>query len=177
MGNLLHKILKCPSCGHDDFDPEKECACGYSADENFIIESFIMESEKTDKEKIEAQVPKNYVDLKSNKPSQEIVIKEIGSWVFTFSQFDNCVCLSTPALQSFRLKIKLNDLEELVEFMYRKTGKEKTTRKLQLSDKEISDLINKVNGMIEEKKSKIAVEFTSNELKELKDLIYMKLRV
>jgi hypothetical protein len=136
-----------------------------------------MESEKTDKEKIKAQVPKNHVNLKSNKPSEEIVIKEIGSWVFTFSQFDNCICLSTPALQSFRLKITLNDLEELVELMYQNTGKEKTTRKLRLSEKEISDLINKVNRMIEEKKSKITVKFTSSELQEVVDLINMKLRV
>jgi hypothetical protein len=178
MGSTEKQILssKCPVCGRHDFNSNKQCICGYHADESNVIDSFIMESEGTEYEELEGATLKNHVKSNDNKPSEELVIKEIDSWVCSFSKVDNCICLGTPALQSFKLKLTLNDLEELLEFMYQKTGKERTTRKLQLSVKEIPDLIDKVNKMIEEKKSKIAVKFARDELQEMVDLINMKLK-
>ena len=160
----------CPSCGHQEFDPNKECICGYQADE-----SFIMESEGTKNEITRGKVMKNIDKSKIHEPAGELIIKEIDSWVFSFSQVNNCIYLGTPALQSFRLKITLNDLEELLEFMYQKTGRGKTTRKLELSVDEIPDLLETVNRLIEEKKSKVKLKFSSDELKEIVDLINIKL--
>ncbi len=121
-------------------------------------------------------MPENPINSKNNKPVKESIIKEIDSWMFTFSESDKCICLSTPALQSFMLKFTLDDLEKLLEFMYQKTGKEKTTRKLRLSVEEVPDLIDKVHRMIEEKKSKITLNFDNDELEEIVDLINMKLK-
>jgi hypothetical protein len=67
-------------------------------------------------------------------------------------------------------------LEELLDFMYQKTGREKTTRKLRVSVKDTQDLIEKVNVMIEEKKSKIAVNFSNDELQKIVDLVNTKLK-
>lgn len=64
----------------------------------------------------------------------------------------------------------------MLEFLYRKTGKEKTIRKLQLPVDEMPDLIDKVYRMIEEKKSKIPVKFEGREMKEIADVINMKLK-
>lgn len=169
--------LSCPSCGHQDFDPEKQCECGYNADENFIIDTFVMETKGMTKEQIKGKALDNIVKPKSKISVSESVIKEIDSWVFSFSQEEGCIYLGTPALQSFRLKVTLEDLEELLEFMYKHTGREKTMRKLQLSTDEIPDLINKVNRMIEVKKSKVAVKFSSDELQEVADLVNVKLKV
>jgi hypothetical protein len=135
-----------------------------------------MESEeKNQKEPEEKKLPapdKSGKHVQSDHP----VIKEIDSWVFTFSEEDNCICLGTPALQSFRLKLTVNDLEEFLEFLYRKTGKEKTIRKLQISIDEMPDLIDKVHRMIEDKKSKIPIKFEGREMKEIADIINMKLK-
>jgi hypothetical protein len=115
-------------------------------------------------------------DSKNNMPIEE-VIKEIDSWKFTFSGADNCVCLGTPALQSFRLKLAPQDLEDLLEFLYQKTGNEKTTRKCRLSTEEIAEVIDTVNRMIEEKRSKLALKLNGNELQAIADLINVKLQV
>jgi len=161
--------LKCPSCGHQDFDPDKQCICGYHADE-----SFIMEFEEAKNEAILRKVMKNINKSKIHEPAEELFMKEIDSWVFSFSKVNNCIYLGTPALQSFRLKIRLNDLEELLEFIYQKTDKEKTTGKLLLSVDEIPDLIETINRLIEEKKSKVKFNFSSDELKEIVDFINIK---
>jgi hypothetical protein len=167
----LQMSSTCPSCGHQDFEPGKQCACGYHADESFFAKSFIKETEET-----KGKGLINPVNLKKGRLSKEHIIKEIDSWLFTFSQDDDCICLSTPALQSFRLKLTIYDLEELLEFMYHLTGKDKTMRKLLLSAEEIPELIDKIHTMIEEKKSKIPVTFAINELEEIVDLINIKLK-
>jgi hypothetical protein len=119
---------------------------------------------------------KKTVKSKKARDTGESVIHEIDSWRFTFSHDDNCICLGTPALQSFRLKLTTDMLEELLEFMYQKTGKEKTTRKLRLSPEEIPELIDTVSSMIEEKRSKIPVNFDSDELENIVELINIKLK-
>ena len=163
--------LQCPSCGRQDIDPEKQCVCGFNSDK-----SCIEELEKKGSDAVKSKSLKNVDEPKNNKHTKELAIKEIDSWTFSFSPVDDCIYLGTPALQSFSLKLTLNDLEELLEFMYHKTGQEKTMRKLRLSVNEINDLIDKVHTMIEEKKSKIIVKFSDDELQKIAGLINTKLK-
>ena len=174
--DTMNKTSACPSCGYLNFNPAHQCSCGYQADESFYNEASIMETEEKGNEEIRGKVLKNIVKAKKDKPADESVIKEVDSWIFSFSQENSCICLSTPALQSFSLKLTIDDLEEMLEFMYRKTGQEKTTRKLHLSPEQLPDLINKVHGMIEEKRSKIPIKFSSSELEEVVDLINIQLQ-
>jgi len=190
---------KCPTCGRQNYETFKNCVCGHYVDESVIItygmaesqdiaaesEQFLdMPPDDTDNHISSSQKAlRNYhvkvldrSDVKSNIHLEEVV-KEIDSWKFTFSNADSCICIGTPALQSFRLKLALQDLEDLLEFMYQKTGKEKTMRKCRLSTEATEDVIDKVNRMIEEKKSKVAFKLTNDELQEIADLISMKLKV
>ena len=164
--------LQCPSCGRLDFDLEKQCMCGFHADE-----SFITEHKKSEIESMKNNSIKTIGKQKNNKHTENLVIKEIDQWTFTFSTVDACIYLGTEALQSFRLKLTLNDLEELLEIMYHKTGQEKTTRKLNLSVKEIYELIDKVHTMIEDKKAKIIVDFSDEEIQNIAGLINKKLKM
>lgn len=163
--------LQCPSCGRQTSDLETQCECGFNADE-----SFIAELEKKDSDTKQSSSQKNINAPKNNKHTNKQVIKKIDSWEFISSPVDDCIYLGTPALQSFKLKLSLNDLEELLEFMYHKAGQEKTTRKLSLSVKEINGVIDKVQTMIEEKKSKIIVKFSDDELQKIAELINTKLK-
>ena len=163
--------LKCPSCGRQADDNETHCDCGYISDG-----SFFSDYEGTSSDAVENSLQKNIGKPKNNKHAKKQVIKEIDSWKFIFSPLDNCIYLGTQALQSFKLKLTLNDLEELLEFMYRTTGQEKTMRKLKLSVKEITDLIDKVHTMVEEKKSKTIIKFSDDELKKISELINTKLK-
>jgi hypothetical protein len=191
--------FKCPSCGRQNYGTFKNCVCGHYVDESVIIAYSLMDSQgasiegeqfldmppngTTDHMSSSERAIKNHhvkvlerSDSINNMPLEE-VIKEIDSWKFTFSSADNCVCIGTPALQSFRLKLAPQDLEDLLEFLYQKTGNEKTTRKCRLSTEEIAEVIDKVNRMIEEKRSKLALKLNSNELQAIADLINVKLKV
>jgi len=176
MNNLMQGSISCPSCGHDHFDPERQCTCGYQADESFMIESFIAKSEKKDSKGNGADALKNPVKSPRNRQGKEIVIKEIDSWMISFSPVDNSISLGTPALQSFRLKLQLQDVEELLDILYHMTGQEKTTRKLSLSPEEIQDLMKQMHDMIEEKRSKMKVTFSEGELNGMSDIINNKLK-
>ncbi|MDA8431336.1 MAG: hypothetical protein M0Z60_00055 [Nitrospiraceae bacterium] len=61
--------------------------------------------------------------------------------------------------------------------LYEKHGLNKTMRKLQLSEDEILELVEIVDTMIEDKKSKIKIKFSGEELKKIADLINEKIRV
>jgi hypothetical protein len=73
--------------------------------------------------------------------------------------------------------MSLEDLEDLLEFLYQKTGSEKTTRKSGLVTTDIVGVIDKVDRIIEEKRSKVFLSFTSDELQEIVDLINLQLKV
>jgi len=177
MNNLMERGVTCPSCGHDDFNPEIQCSCGYQADESFMTESFIAKSEKKETRLATEKSLPNVAKTQKGKAAKEIVIKEVDSWIISFSPADNSISLGTPALQSFRLKLQLHDVEELLDVLYHMTGQEKTTRKLSLSSDEINELVKKVYGMIEEKKSKMTIKFSEDELKSMADMINTKLQV
>lgn len=157
----------CVACGRQSNEQLDTCMCGHHLEESFLTENEERETGTTT-----VEVP----DKPLNSKVEGDIIKAIDSWVFTFSESDKCICIGTPALQSFSLKLTLDDLEELLEFVYRKTGKEKTTRKLKLSADEMPALIEKVYRLIEDKKSKVPIKFTNNELKEMSNLINKKLK-
>jgi predicted nucleotide-binding protein (sugar kinase/HSP70/actin superfamily) len=75
------------------------------------------------------------------------------------------------------LKISVGDLEDLLEFLYQKTGNEKTIRKISLSATDIIGVIDKVDRLIDEKKSKVSIKFTSEELQKITDFINLQLKV
>jgi hypothetical protein len=168
--------VTCPSCGHDKFDPEIQCSCGYQADESFIAESFMAKSDKKENRPANEKSLPNLVKPQKGKAAKEIVIKEVDSWIISFSPADNTISLGTPALQSFRLKLQLHDIEELLDILYHMTGQERTTRKLSLSSDEINELLKKVYGIIEEKRSKMTIKFSEDELQRMADMINSKLQ-
>jgi len=165
--------LVCPSCGHENFDPAKQCVCGYHADEGFTAGS--VEKKKISIKEIRRKELKTLIKPKTENPIDEIVIKEVDSWVFSFSPADKRIYLGTAALQSFKLMFTINDLEEMLESIYLHTGEGKTIRKLQLSAEELPDLIEKVYRLIEDKRSKMNITFELHELQEIADLITTKL--
>lgn len=169
-------LLVCPSCGRNDFDPQKQCLCGYSADHNFITEAFLDEITKESNKEPENKESINMAQPKQDLNNEGNIIKVIDAWQFTFSKEEDCISIGTPALQSFRLKLTIEDLEELLEFMYQQSGNEKTIRNLSLSAEDMPDFIYKINALIEEKKSKIPIEFASNELQEIVDTLNVKLK-
>jgi hypothetical protein len=190
---------KCPSCGSQNNEAFNNCTCGYSSNGGVLIKQELKEYQHVSEggaqcfditmdcttgqtpslqgppEGHDVQVPGSS-DSRSSMPDEE-VIKEIDSWLFTFSRSDSCISIGTPALRSFRLKISIEDLEDLLEFLYQKTGNEKTTRKLNLAVTDIIGLIDKVDRLIEEKKSKISIKFTGDELQEVVDFINLQLKI
>jgi hypothetical protein len=57
------------------------------------------------------------------------------------------------------------------------TGQEKTMRKLSLSSDEINELLKYMYNMIEEKKSKMSIKFSEEDLNSMADIINTKLKV
>ena len=168
--------LSCPSCGHHDFDPESQCECGYQEIEPTLIDPEVTASQDKYYEKIKEKTLTTLVKSRKNDSAESPVIKEMDSWIFTFSQEENCIFLGTPALQSFSLKLTVNDLEELLELIYQKTGSGKTVRKLELTANETRSIIDTVYRMIEEKKSKISIKLENQEMQEIADLINVTLK-
>jgi hypothetical protein len=167
--------LTCPSCGIQDFDPDKQCVCGYYAGEDCNTDSMMMDSKKDDKKGKKEKVQKNIDNAKNKNPAEEIPIKEVDSWIFTFSREDNSINLGTPALKEFKLKLTLEDLEELLEAVYRFMDSQKTIRKLQIPAEALADLIEEINRLIEEKRSKVSIKFEKGELQAIAELINKKL--
>jgi hypothetical protein len=190
---------KCPSCGRQNYETFNNCACGYSSNGSILIKNGLKDYQRVSEggeqcpdsplncisdhtpslqelqESHDLEAPKR-PDSMSSTPHEE-VIKEIDSWLFTFSSADSCISIGTPALRSFRLKLSLEDIEDLLEFLYQKTGNEKTTRKISLATTDMAGVIDQVDRMIEEKKSKISLKFTSDELQEIADFINLQLKV
>ncbi len=99
----------CPSCGSHEFDPAKQCVCGYQTG-NIATHS---------------NTPVNAVHAATGAIRDEAydhtdktVIMEIDSWQFTCSDDDNTIFLSTQALKPFSIRLKVKDLEDMLEFIY-----------------------------------------------------------
>lgn len=190
---------KCPSCGRENHDPFNNCECGQSSKGGVLVkqelkdyqhalegveQSVDIPSGCTNDQNRSLQRPPESHDVQSrdNEDSlcymyDEEVIKEIDSWTFTFSRRDGCISMGTPALQAFRLKISVEDLEDMLEVVYQKTDSEKTIRRLNLSAADIIGVIDKVDRLIDEKKSKISIKFTGDDLQEITDFINVQLKI
>jgi len=167
---------KCPSCGSHDYIDDKTCVCGYHSDDSFS-ETVASISAGLSNDKIKGKVLKKMARTDNSRYGDEILIKEMDSWSFTFSAKEKCISIGTPALQSFRLRIGLDDLEDLLEKIYQCSGEGKTLRKLSLNADEMPELIQRVSKKIEEKRRKIAVNFSDDELQEINEFINAKLKV
>jgi ribosomal protein L37E len=155
-------LLECPTCGRQNIDLEKQCECGFNDDS--IIAELEKKGSGADKRKLIKKI-----DEPAKNKFNKLILKEIDSWVITFSQEENCINLSTPALNAFKLKITLEDLEELLEYVYKLTNRQKTVKKLQLSREAISDLVMEVYRLTEEKRSQLSITFDEGELQEIED--------
>lgn len=162
--------LQCPSCGRQNDNLEKQCECGFMNDT-----SFTQEHENKSSDLSKSKLVKKIDVPKNDRHTKQTVIKEIDSWIFTFSQEENCINLGTPALKAFTLKLNVEDLEELLESVYRVTGTQKTIKKLQLSVEALPDLIEEISKLIEEKRSKVSIKFDKVELQGIAQMINKKL--
>jgi hypothetical protein len=189
---------QCPSCGSQNYATFNNCSCGYRNDDVTLVKHGLLSSQEVSEDGVRCpDIPSNCIsdhnpslqeplgtqelrpvgrpDSMSSMPHEEL-IKEIGSWLFTFSGVDGCISISTPALQSFRLKVTIEDLEDLLEFLYHKTGSKKTIRKIGLEPTDIVEIIDRVDRMIEEKKSKVCLNYTNDELQEIVDIVNMQIK-
>ena len=183
---------KCLSCGRENHDPFNNCECGQSSKGGVLVKHELKDyhyasegveqplcipSSCTNDQTLSLQGPPERYDVQPRDNDDPFscmydeVIKEIDSWLFTFSSKDGCISIGTPALKSFRLKISVEDLEDILKIMYQRTGNEKTIRRLNLSAADIIGVIDKVDRLIDEKKSKVSIKFTSDELQEISDFI------
>jgi len=190
---------KCPACGRQNYETFDNCSCGYSSSEAVLTKHGLTDYQRVSEEGKQCpDIPLNCTgdhtsllqglpeshdlqaperpDPTNNVPHDE-VIKEIDSWLFTYSSADSCISIGTPALRSFRLKLSLEDIEDLLEFLYKKTGNEKTIRKISLGTTDIVGVIDKVDRLIEGKKAKVSLKFSSDDLQEIADFINLQLKV
>jgi hypothetical protein len=171
IANGCGTSLQCRGCGRPISEKIKKCICGYDNEGWGLVVSDENGVEKTDMKALNLQS-----HSRDAQTSGEVVIKEIDSWAATFSLSDKCIYLGTPALQPFSLKLTTDDLEDLLEFAYRLTGREKTMRKLQLSAEELSDLVSRIQKSIQDKILKAVPKFSDDELQEIADFINLKLK-
>lgn len=88
--------------------------------------------------------------------------------------FKTCICGDAAGESGLKESVAADYLEELLEFVYTWTGKDKTTRKQGLSEKALPELIGKVHCLIEEKKSKVKIRFDSDGLRDIVDMLNRK---
>lgn len=189
----------CPLCGYQNERTTARCMCGFLAVESVLKQSDEPEADIFNgKEHIEEQFietplssfneetevseqPQNNKEgkdmgKKQSESDDEIFFKEIDSWKISFSGKDQCVYLGTPALQSFRLKLTMEDLKGLFDFISEKATIEIAAKTKTISGKEIADLVEMLEKMIEVKKAKFKIKFADDELQGIADIINKKLK-
>jgi hypothetical protein len=187
-------LWTCPLCGYQNEDNTLRCICGFEADESVLrlssageadifggqeqgvevslsgVDSAVEESEQYTNNREGKDM-----DKKRNESENEIFFKEIDSWKISFSKKDQCIYLATPALQSFRIKLTLDDLKELLDFITDKVHIEMTPKQKIITGNEISELIDILDKMIEVKKAKFKIKFSDDELQGIADIINKQL--
>lgn len=177
----------CPECGFKNTDESRLCVCGYQADEFTPTEGAGWESPGIALRKAKSSSaessgakhrPKN---MRSPAPareaqgegsvSDEITVKEVESWKFSFSESDQCIYVGTPALHPFRLRLSMDDLEELLEFMYEHLKTGKSLRKVALEARAIREIIEMVEEIVEAKRAQIKLSFSNSELEKIAEII------
>ena len=193
----------CPLCGYQNEGTTMRCMCGFIADESVLKQSpeseadiFGGQEESTDQntdqiiemplsnfneEEDVSEQPQNNkegkdMEKKQNESDDEFFFKEIDSWKISFSGKDQCVYFGTPALQSFRLKLTMDDIRGLLDFISEKADIEIAAKTKLISGKEIADLVEMLGQMIDVKKAKFKIKFADDELQGIADIINKKLK-
>jgi hypothetical protein len=189
----------CPLCGYQNEGTTMRCMCGFIADESLLKQSpeeeadiFGGQEEITDQiiemplssfneETDVSEQPQNNKEgkdmgKKQNESDDEFFFKEIDSWKISFSGKDQCVYFGTPALQSFRLKLTMEDVKGLLDFISENANIEIAAKTKLISGKEIADLVEMLEQMIEVKKAKFKIKFANDELQGIADIINKKLK-
>lgn len=111
---------------------------------------------------------------KSEISPDEVFIKEIDSWKFSFSPKDKCIYAGTPALHPFRLKLTFDDLQGLLDVLYEKMDIKKPVQKQELSGVQVLELLKVIEKIIEEKRAKTKISFSTAELQAIAEEINNK---
>ena len=148
------------------------CMCGFVADESVLKQSHETE---------ESEQPKNLqegkdMDKKRNESDDEVFFKEIDSWKISFSKKDQCVYLATPALQSFKITLTMDDLKGLLDFISEKAHIDIVAKQRLIKGNDISELIDILDKMIEVKKAKFKIKFSDEELQGIADILNKQLQ-
>jgi len=189
----------CPLCGYQNEGTTMRCMCGFMADESILKQSPEAEAdifggkeesidqivemplssfnEETDVSE-QPQNNKEGKDMgkKQNESEDEFFFKEIDSWKISFSGKDQCVYFGTPALQSFRLKLTMEDVKGLLDFISEKANIEIAAKAKLISGKEIAELVEMLEQIIEVKKEKFKIKFSDDELQGIAEIINKKLK-
>jgi len=194
-----HMPWICPLCGYQNEGTTMRCMCGFIADENILDQSVKPEVDIFDgKEHVAEQIiemplssfdeetevpdqPQNNkegkdMEKKHSESDEEFFFKEIDSWKISFSNKDQCVYLGTPALQSFRLKLTMEDVKGLLDFISEKADIEIAAKTKFVSGKELAEFVEMLERMIDVKKAKFKIKFTDDELQGLADIINKRLK-
>lgn len=191
----------CPACGFTNDEAVLVCTCGFQAEnlEERLVEldesaSGTQEEEtvqspldiipetpqKEEKPKsIKVKVPEKPATVKpaETKPDispDEVFIKEIDSWKFSFSSKDKCIYAGTPALHPFRLKLTFDDLQGLLDVLYEKMNIKKPLQKQELSGVQVLELLKVIEKIIDEKRAKTKITFSTAELQAIAEEINNK---
>lgn len=182
----------CPLCGYQNEKTTMRCMCGFQADESVLDMSTEPGTDIFEGKERVVEMPLSSLDIDTavsqqpdkkgkemdenqHRSDDEIFVKDIESWKISFSKKDQCLYFSTPALQSFRLKLAKDDLKEILDIISEKVGVTLTSEKRYISGKGISEFIEMLEKMIEVKKSKVKIKFSDDELQGLVDIINRKL--
>jgi O-succinylbenzoate synthase len=160
----------CPSCGNLEFDPSRQCTCGYQADEQFFKKSIMHRFKEINSKEEQEKKPKRPAPGSSRQADHE-VLREIDAWQATYTEGEDCIRLGTPALQSFRLALTVDILEELLEYLYQKQEINRTIRASSLSQENLSEVVRHISALVDEKRAKVKVTLDSKELNAIGTII------
>lgn len=122
----------------------------------------------------EKSAPEKPAEIKPDISSDEVFIKEIDSWKFSFSPNDKCIYAGTPALHPFRLKLTLEDLQGLLDVLHEKMNIKKPMQKHELSGVQVLELLKVIEKIIDEKRAKTKITFSTAELQAIAEEINNK---
>ena len=111
----------------------------------------------------------------SFRPSDRVTLREVGAWRFSFSPSDGRISIGTAALEPFQLELAVDDLEAILEAVYKLAGKGKTFRNLELPEKDVLELVEFIGEMIDDKRSKIRPSFSQEDIGIITSLVNRKL--
>jgi len=177
----------CPECGFKNADESRLCVCGYQTDEFTPAKGGDWESSGLALKKGKPPVADSSAhkprpkSIKSGVPDRapqgkdasgdEMTVREMESWKFSYSDPDRCIYVGTPALHPFRLRLSMDDLEELLEFMYEHLKTGKSLKKVTLEARAVREIVEMVEEIIEAKRAQMKLTFSDSELGKIAEII------